>query len=249
MVETATLGTVVAQAALSATAVAEAPVAEAPSGQDFEAPGIAPLSRRARAAERKRQAILTAALDLFSTLGVDGTSLDRVAERADVSKTNLIYYYPSKNALYEAVLTGVLRDWLDPLAELNPTDPPDQAIRRYIRRKIAFSRDNPAASRLFCFEMLQGAPILRGALQTLLRPMMDAKAGVIRQWIAAGAMAATDPHQLIFSLWATTQHFADFAPQIEALCDTTLDDPAFFERSVDHVTQLFLSRIRPPEAT
>ena len=206
---------------------------------------LEPLSRRARAAERKRQSILAAALALFSTVGVDGTSLDRVAERADVSKTNLIYYFPTKDALYEAVLTNVLDEWLDPLAELSADDPPDQALRHYIRRKIAFSRDNPAASRLFCFEMLQGAPVLRGALRSRLRPAVDdAKVAVIRHWIATGAMEATDPYQLIFSLWATTQHFADFAVQVEALTDATLDNPGFFERSVDHVTRLFLSSIR-----
>lgn len=205
---------------------------------------VEPLSRRARAAERKRQSIVAAALALFSTVGVDGTSLDRVAERADVSKTNLIYYFPTKDSLYEAVLTSVLDDWLDPLAEISAVDPPDQALRHYIRRKIAFSRDNPAASRLFCFEMLQGAPVLRGALRTKLRPVVDAKVAVIRHWIATGAMEAVDPHQLIFSLWATTQHFADFAVQVETLTDHTLDDPAFFERSVEHVTRLFLSGLR-----
>jgi TetR/AcrR family transcriptional regulator len=61
-------------------------------------------------------------------------------------------------------------------------------------------------------------------------------------------MVAADPHQLIFSLWATTQHFADFAVQVEALTDATLDDPAFFERSVDHITQLFQSRLQRPYA-
>jgi TetR/AcrR family transcriptional regulator len=209
---------------------------------------LAPPSRRARAAERKRQTILAAALELFSTLGVDGTSLDRVAERADVSKTNLIYYFASKDVLYEAVLTGVLEDWLDPLSELSADDAPEQAIRRYIQRKMAFSRDNPAASRLYCFEMLQGAPVLKHVLRTTLRSLVDAKAGVIRHWIATGAMVAADPHQLIFSLWATTQHFADFAVQVEALTDATLDDPAFFERSVDHITQLFQSRLQRPYA-
>ena len=204
---------------------------------------LAPASRRARAAERKRQTILAAALELFSTLGVDGTSLDRVAERADVSKTNLIYYFPGKDALYEAVLTGVLEDWLDPLAALDRDQSPADAIGRYIRRKITFSRDNPAASRLFCFEMLAGAPVLRRALRDTLRPMVEATATVIRHWIATGAMAPTDPHQLIFSLWATTQHFADFAVQIDILTGKTLDDPAFFEQSVDHVTRLFLGRL------
>jgi TetR/AcrR family transcriptional regulator len=203
--------------------------------------------RRLREAERKRQAILAAALDLFSRHGVDGTSLDRVAERADMSKTNLIYYYPTKDALYEAVLIRVLSGWLVPLDEIDTANTPEQAIRRYIREKMVFSRDNAAASRLFCFEILHGAPMLGGRLRDMLRPVMAAKAKVIRRWIRLGLMAPVDPHQLIYSMWATTQHFADFASQIEALSGKTLDDPAFFEQSVDHVTRLFLARIRLPD--
>ena len=88
--------------------------------------------------------------------------------------------------------------------------------------------------------------MLGGRLRDMLRPVMAAKAKVIRQWIRRGLMAEVDPHQFLYSLWATTQHFADFASQIELLSDRTLDDPAFFERSVDHVTQLFLARIRLP---
>ena len=203
--------------------------------------------RRVREAERKRQVILAAALELFSRLGVDGTSLDRVAERADMSKTNLIYYYPTKDALYEAVLNRVLSSWLTPLDEINTANTPEQAIRRYVREKMIFSRDNAAASRLFCFEILHGAPALGGYLRETLRPVMAAKAEVFRYWIRTGQMAVVDPHQFLYSLWATTQHFADFASQIELLSDRTLDDPAFFEQSIDHVTQLFLARIRLPD--
>ncbi len=200
-----------------------------------------PLSK----ADRKREVILAAALELFSRSGVDGASLDRVAERADVSKTNLIYYYPSKDALYAAVLNNVLSLWLVPLEVIDRANAPQQAITRYIRQKITFSRDHADASRLFCFEILYGAPVLGGRLRDMLRPAMDEKAEVFAHWIASGQMAAVDPWQFLYSLWATTQHFADFASQIEALSRRTLDDPAFFEKSVTHVTELFLARIRP----
>ncbi len=198
-----------------------------------------------RKSDRKREVILAAALELFSRGGVDGASLDSVAERALVSKTNLIYYYPSKDALYRAVLNNVLSLWLVPLEVIDPANPPEQAIASYVRQKIAFSRDQPAASRLFCFEILYGAPVLGGRLREMLRPVMDEKAAVFEHWIAAGQMAKVDPYQFLYSLWATTQHFADFGAQIEALSGRTLDDETFFEESVGHVTQLFLARIRP----
>lgn len=198
-----------------------------------------------RKSDRKREVILAAALELFSRSGVDGASLDRVAERALVSKTNLIYYYPSKDALYRAVLNNVLALWLVPLEVIDRANDPEQAIASYVRQKIAFSRDHAAASRLFCFEILYGAPVLGGRLSEMLRPVIEEKARVFEHWIRSGRMARVDPYQFLYSLWATTQHFADFATQIEALSGRTLDDPVFFEESVAHVSQLFLARIRP----
>lgn len=198
-----------------------------------------------RKSDRKREVILAAALELFSRSGVDGASLDRVAERADVSKTNLIYYYPSKDALYAAVVNNVLSLWLVPLEVIDRANEPRQAIASYIRQKITFSRDHADASRLFCFEILYGAPVLGGRLRDMLQPAMDEKAAVFAHWIESGQMAAVDPYQFLYSLWATTQHFADFASQIEVLSKRTLDDPAFFEDCVAHVTALFLARIRP----
>ena len=59
--------------------------------------------KRSQAVSAKRQAILTAALNIFSQYGIHGTRLEQVAEQAGVSKTNLLYYYPSKEVLYIAV--------------------------------------------------------------------------------------------------------------------------------------------------
>ncbi|MBN8899408.1 MAG: TetR family transcriptional regulator, partial [Rhodospirillales bacterium] len=86
-------------------------------------------TRRERMAQRKRAVILDAALDLFSRYGVEGTTLEAVAQQADVSKSNLIYYFSGKEALYAAVLADVLEGWLVPLDELRPDADPAAAIR------------------------------------------------------------------------------------------------------------------------
>ena len=113
--------------------------------------------RRSRAVAAKRAAILEAALAFFSQFGIHGTSLDKVAERADVSKTNLLYYYPSKEVLYVAVLKEILDVWLAPLRALRHDQDPLVAIRNYIRLKLEVSRDHRQASRLFGVEQLRGA--------------------------------------------------------------------------------------------
>ena len=64
---------------------------------------------------------------------------------------------------------------------------------------------------------------------------MDEKAAVIRQWVSEGRLAPIDPYHLIFMIWATTQHYADFAAQVEQLTGRTLSDPVFFAQTRDAV--------------
>jgi len=200
----------------------------------------AAVSRRLRQIEDKRSVILTAALGLFSRFGLHGTSIDQVAARADVSKSNLLYYFANKEELYVCVLRDLLAVWLEPLRGFSADQDPREAIGDYIRRKLVISRDRPDASRLFCLEMIQGAPLLRDELGRELRDLVERKSEVIRQWVADGKLAPVDPHHLIFALWATTQHYADFGVQVQAITGRTLDDPAFFEEAVDNVQRIVL---------
>ena len=118
-------------------------------------------------------------------------------------------------------------------------------IRDYIRRKLALSRDSPDASRLFCLEILQGAPLLRDELDRELHDLVERKSAVIRAWIADGRLAPVDPQHLLFMLWATTQHYADFAVQVQALTGQTLANPEFFERTVQSVQRMVLMGVAP----
>ncbi|WP_413652344.1 HTH-type transcriptional regulator RutR [Pantoea sp. B65] len=201
-------------------------------------------TRRSRAVAAKREAILVAALEFFSQFGIHGTSLDKVAERADVSKTNLLYYFPSKEELYIAVLKDILDVWLAPLRALRDDLQPLEAIGEYIRMKLVVSRDHPQASRLFCLEMLQGAPLLKGELEGALKALVDEKSAVIEGWIEQGRLAPVEPHHLIFMLWATTQHYADFATQVEAITGQTLSDDSFFDQTVENVQRMVIEGIR-----
>ncbi|MFC3607873.1 HTH-type transcriptional regulator RutR [Stutzerimonas tarimensis] len=208
-------------------------------------PSAASLRRRAKLTETKRAQILEAALAMFSRYGLHGTSLDQVASRADVSKTNLLYYFSSKEELYLGVLRQLLDVWLLPLKGFSEEQDPVQAIGDYLRVKLELSRDHPDESRLFCMEVMQGAPVLLTELQQPLHDLVETKVAVINAWIAAGKLAPIEPHHLIFSLWATTQHYADFRVQVEAVAGRTLEDPAFFSETLENLQRLFLDGLRP----
>ncbi|MGV6397246.1 HTH-type transcriptional regulator RutR [Pseudomonas caspiana] len=214
-------------------------------GKSSRAASASTVNRRLRLIEGKRTVILDAALEIFSRFGLHGTSLDQVASMADVSKTNLLYYFASKEELYTSVLRQLLDVWLKPLRGFSAEQDPIEAISEYIRVKLELSRDHPAESRLFCLEIVQGAPLMLAELEQPLRDIVDAKVSVIQGWIEAGKLAPVEPHHLIFSLWATTQHYADFASQINAVTGKSLADPAFFAQTLENIQALILNGIRP----
>lgn len=201
--------------------------------------------RRQLQIKNKRESIIHAALGLFSQFGMHGTSLDQVAVAADVSKTNLLYYFSSKEELYTNVLQHLLDIWLQPLGGFDAGQQPLDVICHYIRAKLELSRDHPAESKLFCMEIMQGAPLIKQQLEQPLRQMVADKVVVIQGWIDAGKLAPLDPYHLIFSIWSITQHYADFSTQIHAITGKTLNDPAFFEEVLHNVQTLICQGMRP----
>ena len=175
------------------------------------------MTQMSRIQRRNRETILSAGLAMFSQYGFRGTTLDQIAAEAGLSKPNLLYYFPSKEAIHTALLEGLLDTWLDPLRALDPDGDPEQEILAYVLRKLEMSRDYPLESRLFANEMLQGAPHVAPILGDRLKTLVDEKAAVIRGWAEAGRIAPVDPHHLIFSIWALTQHYADFDVQVRAV--------------------------------
>lgn len=172
---------------------------------------------RTRIQARNRALIREAALDVFSRQGFGGATLDAIAGEAGLSKPNLLYYYPSKEAIYEDLLTGLLVVWLDPLIALDPAGDPVEELLGYMRRKLDLSHQMPRESRLFAGEILRGAPRIEEHLTGELHRLVAEKAAVIEAWAAAGRIAPVDGRQTIISIWALTQHYADFDVQVRAV--------------------------------
>lgn len=191
----------------------------------------------------KAEAILDAALGVFAAQGFRGATLDQIAEAAGLSKPNLLYYYASKEAVHRALMERLLDTWLAPLRAIDPAGDPQAEIRAYVRRKIEMARDLPRESRLFADEVLQGAPRLGGVLSGPLKALVDEKAEAIRAWAATGRIAPVDPHHLIFSIWAVTQHYADFDAQVRAVLGR--GDAGRFEDAARFLDHLFARALAP----
>ena len=199
--------------------------------------------RESRIQARNRERILSAATEIFSRYGFRGATLDQIAERAEMSKPNLLYYFSSKEELYLAVLRNILEIWLQPLKELDEKETPEHEISAYIDQKIEFSRLYPMASRVFANEIVAGAPILKPVLDTYLRDVVKKKARVIRKWIKRGEMADIDPYHLIMMIWAVTQHYADFAVQVDAVLGKNLDEQRFYNQTRKNIKKIIMAGI------
>jgi TetR/AcrR family transcriptional regulator len=200
-------------------------------------PRASKTRRRTRIQRENEERILASALDVFSAHGFRGATLDMIAEGAGMSKPNLLYYFRGKDDIFAVLLEHLLINWLAPLRELSAAGDPMKEIRGYVRRKLEMARARPRESRLFANEIMQGAPRIQDVISGELKDLVDEKASVIRAWIAQGKIRKVDPYHLIFSIWATTQHYADFDVQVRLVlglkdgtdgADGHIDDAARF---------------------
>lgn len=206
---------------------------------------VVPRRVATRIQREKREVILQAALDVFSVHGFRGATIDGIAEAAGMSKPNLLYYFPRKDEIYRALIERQLHQWLEPLRALDAAGDPVSEISSYVRRKLEMSRDYPRESRLFANEILQGAPRILPLLEGELRSLVDEKAEVLRGWMRAGRIRRADPWHMIFAIWATTQHYADFDAQVRAVLGQDRGGEGRFEDAARFLERLFVDGLRP----
>lgn len=194
-----------------------------------------------RIQKKNRAVILDAALDMFSTHGFRGATVDQIASAAGLSKPNLLYYFPTKEAIHAHLLERMLDTWLDPLRELDPDGDPLEEVLAYVARKLEISRTHPRESRLFANEILQGAPRIHAVLSSDLKALVDEKIALLTQWMDERHIARVHPYHLIFSIWSLTQHYADFDVQVRAVLGS--EDP--FEGAPDFIETLYRRLLTP----
>ena len=166
--------------------------------------------RRSSAARlRKERHILESAERHFAQYGFEGASLDDIAQNAGISRHNLLYYFASKEALYQHILHDVLDQWLNGMHTMLASEDPAVALRAYIRSKLQFSRKRPHGSKVFTREVMAGAPRFGHELQMRVAPVLENHLCTFERWVQAGKIAPVNFTHLLFILWSVTQAYAD----------------------------------------
>ncbi|AQQ28443.1 TetR/AcrR family transcriptional regulator [Burkholderia orbicola] len=201
----------------------------------------APLRRRkAHIRESNEAHLLACAEAVFAERGLAGASTAMIAERAGLPKANVHYYFPTKLALYRRVLDDLFEDWHRAAGSFEADDDPVEAIGGYVRAKMTLSQRRPLGSKVWANEIIHGAEHMQDILSQRVKPWFDARVRVIEGWIARGLLAPIDPHALMYLIWATTQHYADFDAQIRALSGKRAFAKKAFDEKTEQVVQLVI---------
>jgi AcrR family transcriptional regulator len=220
----------------------------APTRREPQAPAGAE-----RRGEHTRERILDAAEALFADRGFEGTALRDVAGRVGIRTPSLYNHFPSKEALYAAVLERVVAPVLSLLSAMVESPPAERPTsREVVERVMALLAVRPDLPRLVVHEALGGGQHLRPLLQKAVGPVLVRAQEAVLGTPAAERWGSDRVPLLVLAAYhMVVGHFA-IAPFYREISGQDLLEPAALDqqtRFLADVIDLLLSAPEaPPEA-
>jgi AcrR family transcriptional regulator len=194
--------------------------------------------------ERKRgrriQEIVTAAAELFGARGYGGVSLEDVADRLDVTKGSLYYYFSSKDELVTAAIETLGNEWTARLERLPAAQQGTltQRLRALLREHIGIAvREYPAALRLFLVPEDWPAE-QRARIKELRRRHDRVFRRVVEDGVTSGEFAVTTVDSALQCMHAAMSQTPTWCAHLEGKAQ---------EKAIDEVTDtlMMLVGVRP----
>jgi AcrR family transcriptional regulator len=156
-----------------------------------------------------RQRILDAATDQFGMRGVEAVSLDAIAAEVGVAKQTLLYWFPSKDDLVQAVLeAAVLELSLGVEAAIRATtDDPLDRIEAVVKAVFRQAVRRPALLGLVR-ELSRLSPVSSDRLQAAFEPLVGRAVGYLGREMQAGRLRSADPRMIAALCYATVTGIA-----------------------------------------
>lgn len=187
--------------------------------------------------------ILLAAEKIFAEQGYAGTKMADIALHAELPRSNLHYYFTTKEDLYREVLVNLLGTWDLEGDCFVQFDDPRVVLTSYVMKKMTHSRLRPHGSKLWANEIMRGAPLFQDMLEEHMSKGAKFMEEKIRQWVEEKRINPIEPSALLYMIWASTQHYADFDYQVNVLNGHQPLSDQQFDQAVQTITTVILRGI------
>lgn len=206
-----------------------------------------PQEPRSRDADRTQQTILVAARDEFALYGLAGARVDRIAERADINKRLIYYYFKSKDDLFLAVLENAYAHIREAEAQLHLRDmAPAQAIRRLTEFTWEYYIAHPEFLTLLNSENLhQGRHVaMSSRVQKTNSPLIQTLAEILERGRSDGLFrGGIDPLQLYVSIAGMAYFYISNNHTLSAIFGRDLMTPKAHQERLSHMCDVILGYV------
>lgn len=204
------------------------------------------MSTRTEATPGTKDQILAVALHHFAADGSSGTSLNAIADEVGIRRQSLLHHFPSKEALYRAVVMDSFGRWFELVDEATvQVQQGWPQVERVLRAAFQFFEEHPDFVRLARREALDGGPILAEELGAALRPLFEKGCGWLEGEMDAGRLRRYDAAQLLLTGYGAVLSYLSDAALITALLDgDPLDGEALAIRR-EHVLAVLRAALEP----
>lgn len=189
-----------------------------------------------------RRTILNAASQAFAEKGYAATKIATIAEMAGLPKSNVHYYFKSKENIYAKVLEDIAPSYLRAcMPVLEDDETPIEALTQTLIRMIRLFERQPFASKVFMAELREGARRLPGEFFTRWTAQTQKSLAGIRQWVDGGLLAPVDPEHALLTIWAMAQSCVSRGWQLPGLRGEAMD----YDAAVNNAARLMLRGLMP----
>jgi AcrR family transcriptional regulator len=210
--------------------------------------GDAPApAERLRDSGRSQKAILAAARDEFAEHGLGGARVDRIAERSELNKRLIYYYFGDKEQLFQAVLEQAYEDIRARERELHLLDqPPTEAIRRLVSFTWVYYLEHPEFLTLLNSANLHKARHLSASRRAreLNSPLVETLATILERGRASGEFrGGVDPVQLYISIAGLAYFYLGNRYTLSAIFGRDLMSPKARNQRLSHICEVILGYV------
>jgi TetR/AcrR family transcriptional regulator len=202
------------------------------------------LARRSSDPARVREKILKLAMEEFGRIGFEGARVDRIAERCNVSKNMLYYYFKSKEGLFVASLERMYEEVRDRQRDLSVrASDPLMAMEQLIEHTFSALESNPNAIRLMNEENKHRAKYIRKSarMRDLYNPLVETISFILERGRKDGVFrSALDPAIVYLTLSSLCYHYLSNQFTLEIALDRDLGSEKARKNWLDHVVNVVL---------